>query len=99
MIAKAEHHINGWMTNDGGVFINAKKNGNVTISLIQCHGTNSWTLGVLAVKCHDMNKIVLQCVMDAKCNGVMVDIHFRQMERTFIFAIEGINKSSYVLVK
>ena len=57
-VAKAEHELNEWMPNDGGVFINAKDNGNATISLIQCKRTNNWTLGVLAVKCHDRNKIV-----------------------------------------
>jgi hypothetical protein len=89
MVGKAEHQINEWMPNDGGVFINAKKNGNVTISLIQCQSTNSWTLGVLTVKCHDMNKIVLQCVMNAKSNNLMVHLVFRQMETTFIFTIKG----------
>jgi hypothetical protein len=92
MVGKAEHQINEWMPNDGGVFINAKKNGNVTISLIQCQSTNSWTLGVLTVKCHDMNKIVLQCVMNAKSNNLMVHLVFRQMETTFVFTIKGINK-------
>ena len=88
-VAKAEHELNEWMPNDGGVFINAKDNGN---SLIQCKRTNNWTLGVLAVKCHDRNKIVLRCVMDAKCSGLMVHLVFRQMETTFFFTIKGINK-------
>ena len=71
------------MPTDGGVFIDARNNGNMTIPWIQCRGRNNyWRLGELVVECSNMDEIIL--LWDTKRRNLIVGIRFRQMAKTFI---------------
>ena len=84
------------MPTDGGVFIDARNNGNMTIPWIQCRGRNNhWRLGELVVECSNMDEIIL--LWDTKRRNLIVGILFRQMATRFNFTVEGILLTVYVI--